>query len=118
MKHVMLVVVLLGMLVMPLMARAQSYDIWCSGTIAKVLAENDGSVLFQSSWRGDWLEACSLKGTWNNIGPLTCSVWYSLLVTAYSGQKQTTMEYSSPYSACADIPTYGNAAPPAYVMVN
>lgn len=118
MRNVLLIFVLLGTLLLPAIVIAQSYSIWCAGTIGAVYVDNSGDVLFKPSWRGDWLEACSLKGTWNNVDPLTCSVWYSMLVTAYQGQKQTTMEYSSPYSACANIPTYANAAPPNYVMVN
>ena len=59
----------------------------CQGTISRVYVDSAGNVLIYSSWRGDVTQICSVNGTSGGITSTNCSIYYSLLQTAYLDRK-------------------------------
>ena len=98
-------------------AAAFGGPLYCGGTVSRIFVDSVGDVIVLSSWRGDFTQVCSLKGSWNSIDTTTCSVWYSMLEVAYHDQKPVTIYYPSADS-CATLPTYGSSLAPEYVMLN
>ena len=90
---------------------------WCVGTVDLVWVDKYGTVFTRPSWRGDHIRICNLKGDDGVTDTVTCSTWYSLLSQALRDNKPTTINYTD-IPSCAEIPVYGNAPVPYYVMLN
>ncbi|MGH7867468.1 MAG: hypothetical protein ACREP9_07500 [Candidatus Dormibacteraceae bacterium] len=91
---------------------------WCSGTLFSVYMDSTGSVIIKGSWRNDHTEICNDQGTFGGIDGVTCLAWFGLAVRAQAAQSTVTVYYPN-YAGytCANLPTYGSALVPNYVMI-
>ena len=89
---------------------------WCSGVITHVWVAKGGETYIIGSWRGAHTQICNLSSEWKGVPPNTCKNWLGLAQQAHATQKPVTLHYSD-MSSCADIPRYGDAPSPSYVML-
>lgn len=89
----------------------------CTGTISQVYVDSAGNVLANWSWRGGVAQVCNLNGTLSSISPTNCSIYYSMLQTAYLNQKQIAVVYDSTTYTCANMPEYESAPAPSYLYL-
>jgi hypothetical protein len=112
-KHLAMVAVLLA-IGMP----SYSATIWCNGSISDVLMYKGGGLMVNPSFRNDWIVICNTVEMFNDVDPMVCWGWYSLVMTAKKENKQVTIYYSHPNAAdCATLPTYSSSVPPEYVRL-
>jgi hypothetical protein len=89
---------------------------WCTWKVSTVWTNDGGSVLALFKERGDHLAVCSLKGDFKGIPKETCKAWNQYLTVAVVTGKSVIVQYNNA-PVCSQIPSYGNAPAPAYVML-
>jgi hypothetical protein len=99
----------------PTIASAQT--IWCSTKVTNLLVYGNGNAVVFPSARGAYVQFCNINSDWKGISPLTCVTWLSLLRSAVSRQADVTIEYASGATDCINLPTFGDAPAPSYVML-
>ncbi len=92
-------------------------DQWCQGLIRHVLTDASGNVMAVPSFRGDWVQVCSISAAWKGISVDICKSWLGTLTALSLTQRTTTMFYSGD-TACNAIPSYGSAPAPGYIAIN
>lgn len=96
----------------------QAAPLWCYGTINQFLTYSDGTVAVFPTWRNDWIHVCNLNATLNEVTPVTCAAWYSIIRTAATRQPlQTTVMFFQDGASCASLPTYSGSRAPNYIML-
>lgn len=89
---------------------------WCNGVITNSYLTANGDLVILGSWSGGYTRVCNLRTTWKSVVPEVCKGWLSMAQTAVVTQKPVIMLYSN-ISSCKDIPHYGGAPAPAYLML-
>ncbi len=89
----------------------------CQGTISNLLVDSAGHVLITGTWRNAVTQICSVNGDLGTISATNCSIYYSLLETAYLNQEQITIYYDAVTYTCANLPTYASSPLPAYMIM-
>ena len=79
----------------------------CSGTLSGVITQDDGAILINSSWRGNFTQICNVDTIWNGINPQVCWAWFAQANTAVTESRSVIVYYANePSNACptpADI---------------
>ncbi|MBW8184284.1 hypothetical protein [Shewanella nanhaiensis] len=104
--------------IMSLLQCAVAGNIWCTGTVSNVYIAADNSVVIKGSWRNDYTRICSTDGS-TGIDTVTCSLWFSIISTAMTNDKQVKLMYSDRDGQfqCNNLPTYYSTHNPSYVML-
>lgn len=93
-------------------------NLYCQGEVIQLYTTASGDLNIKSSWRNSYTRLCNLKGTANNIDPLTCSVWSSYLTAAMNTKKKVLIRYLPAAGVtCQTLATYSDAPPVSYVML-
>jgi hypothetical protein len=108
-KHI--AISLAALISMPVMAG----NIWCGGNLTGVYVTSSADVIIKGDWRNDWTKICNLKS--DSIDTVTCSLWSSYAASALQNDTKMTLMYSGDFQ-CDNIPTYGAAPSPIYIMLN
>lgn len=104
-------------LVTAIAATGRADQIWCNGTVTRVLVYGTGHVMVRPSFRDDWLMVCSVNDEWKGIDPTVCWSWLALAMTAQNEGQTVTIYYSHPDAFdCSTLATYGSSPPPHYFM--
>ena len=97
--------------------QANAVNLWCTGFVKRIFVDNNSKVFVLGDWNSNYAMICDLDTTWNGIMPESCKAWFAMLQGAYHAKSKTTVQYWNVSSAtCSDIPHYGAAPAPAYVM--
>lgn len=88
----------------------------CVGTVNSSYMIYNGAVIIRGTWRNDYTQICNLKTEWKGVTPDVCAGWKAMLDAALS-LGRTVSIYYSPDVNCAQIPYYGDAPSPYYVMM-
>lgn len=107
----------LALLSLPLSSPAHAAA-YCDGTVANMFTDSGGGVHVLPTFRGNWIQVCNLQTTWKAVAPMTCTLWATTLTSGLLEQKTFKFYYSDPALECSAIPTYADAPPPYYVMIN
>src|SRR6266705_1165567 len=101
-----------------LMMSGARADIDCSGTLASMLIYNDGALVVNASWRGDYTKLCNLSGSPTEIA--VCASWAAIAKEAIRSAKSVFTYYydSTGTLTCASLPTYGSTPTPTYFALN
>ncbi len=93
-------------------------DFNCSGTLFSMLVYRDGTLIVNTSWRGDYTRLCSLSGTPTEIA--VCASWVAIAKEAIRSAKSVFTYYpdSTGTLTCASLPTYGSTPTPTYFALN
>lgn len=90
----------------------------CEGKVKDVWTENDGDTYINGSWRNAHTKICNVKNVWKTIEPDVCKVWISYAQLAYASDATLMVRYfDSDVTSCAEIPDYGAAPAPNYLML-
>lgn len=109
MKYLMAVVLMMFSTV------SMAQEIYCEGKIKATYIDANGNVYINGVWRNDWTKICNT----NDPDVVMCSLWTSYVATAVQNQLTATLQYSaSSGMTCQNIPTYGSAPKPNYVMIH
>lgn len=108
---------LLSSFVLAGMPAAAQTSIYCVGKISNMLIYEDGGVMILPSFRGDWVKVCSVSSVWNTIPVEVCDRWLTTLTSALLADRFVTINYYSSTAACSQLPTYGSAPSPDYIML-
>jgi hypothetical protein len=108
---------LLGLILAVMSTSVFAANIWCTGTVRRVLVSKSGLVEVMGSWRGDWTGICNVKQDWQGVDPQTCMTWFAQTEKSLTTAKQVTIEYTGVDVDCATLPTYSGSPGPAYVML-
>lgn len=92
-------------------------SLYCVGKVSNMLIFADGSLMVLPSFRGDWVQVCSVTSTWKSIPTEICDGWLTTLTSALLADRFVTINYYSSTTACSQLPTYTNAPSPGYVML-
>lgn len=96
---------------------ASAVNLYCTGKISRVYLSNNGDVFFHTTWRGDYIFACNMVSTVNNINPSVCKGWYASAVAAAQTQTSTIMFFpDTNVTSCDVMPDYNSASPVGYFM--
>ena len=99
------------------LVNASASPLYCTGKIFRVFSNNSGDVYFYTTWRSDYIFACNMVSTVNNINPSVCKGWYASAVAAAQTQTSTIMFFpDTNVPSCDVMPTYTNASPVGYFM--
>lgn len=104
---------LFGGSVLPVVAAPQ----WCGGTVTNLWVDFSGNVLVIPSWRGNHIRLCNINQSIAGETTTTCLSWMSLVRSAVQRSRAMIIYYDNA-PACGEIPTYGAAPVPGYVMLN
>ena len=88
---------------------------WCQGTVSRLWVYSDGTIYFNSSYRGDYTRICNINTEVGGISPTNCAAWFSILKSAVQRQSQVVVYYSDAAS-CGALPNYAGTPWPGYVM--
>jgi len=90
----------------------------CYGTLSGAYTTANGAVIINDSWRSAWTQICNLNSDWNGVPAQTCWAWFSQANQAVAQSKPVRVYYSTATNViCDQIPTYGTAPAPYYVML-
>jgi len=89
---------------------------WCYGTVGYLWMYKNGDLYVNTSWRGDYVRVCNINQNLGSVTPQNCASWLTLLRNAVTNKENTIIFYDDA-PACKDIPTYGRAPVPGYVML-
>jgi hypothetical protein len=89
---------------------------WCSGVISHVWVDKVGATYITGSWRREHTQICNLSNEWKGVSPNTCRSWLGLAQHAHATQISVVLQYAD-VPSCKDIPYYGYAPSPNYVML-
>ncbi len=92
-------------------------QLWCRGSIYRVLTEANGTLDVFTSWRNDYIKVCNINYSFAGISSDICKNWYSMFVTAQATKQEVIMYYNSNYTSCAEMPIFDSGAYPGYVML-
>lgn len=96
---------------------ALAVNLWCTGTISRVYVDSGARVFVKASYHPSYTQICDLDTTWKGVNPDTCKAWFAMVQGAYHAQTSVIIFYSGLSEAsCDEIPTYGGAHGPGYVM--
>ena len=107
---------LAGLAGLSLFATPANAAVWCDGKITQFYTDSGGNFLVLPTFRGDWVQICSVQAEWKGISLETCNTWIATVMTGMSSNKTFTMVYSD-LSDCLQVPTYASAPAPAYVRL-
>jgi hypothetical protein len=97
---------------------SQTTSLWCGGTLSNIWVDPVGNAYVFASWRGDYVRVCNVNESLGTVTPTICLTWVSLLKSAVQRKATTTIYYTGSLPAtCAQMPIYGNAPVPYYVML-
>ena len=89
----------------------------CTGTVSRSYVQNNGAVVFRSSWAPDYTQICNIKETWKGITPDVCLTWVAKIDAAVSLSLSVTVRYDGDLT-CGTLPIYSGTPSPKYVMLN
>ena len=99
--------------------QASAANLWCTGTVKRMFVDNYSKIFVLGDWNSNYAMICDLDTTWNGITPELCKAWFVMLQGAYHTKSNTTIQYANTSIAtCLDIPHYGAAPAPTYVLNN
>ena len=97
--------------------QASAVNLYCTGTVKRVYVDSSARVFIRGDWNLSYQQVCSLDTSWKGIGPDICKTWFAMLQGAYHAASPTIVNYTGVSAAtCADLPAYGSAPSPGYVM--
>jgi len=101
---------------MPIISHA--VVLYCKGEVKQTYVTSEGYLIIKGSWRDHYSRLCDLKGTVNNIDPLTCSMWSSYAVTAMANKKKVRVSFTADAGVtCETLATYNDTPAVRYVML-
>jgi hypothetical protein len=89
---------------------------WCTGTIEHTYLDKTGGLFIAATFLQNHTKICDLNGMWKDVDAEICKGWMSQVLAAKLSKTTVTMFYPD-ITACNEIPTYGNAPSPSYVML-
>ncbi|MDH0866157.1 hypothetical protein [Mitsuaria sp. GD03876] len=89
---------------------------WCTGKAQRVLQDKDGTVHLYTSYRNDWTQICNSEVAWNGVTPSICKSWLATAKAAVAAGLTVTVQYPEA-PACHQLPAYGAAPGPSYIML-
>ena len=89
----------------------------CGGKLERVYVDSSGQVIIWPTWSESYHTICSVNGDWNSISRDTCKSWLSVALALKISGTNARVRYSS-LDNCSNIPTYGNAPKPNYLMAD
>jgi len=90
---------------------------WCSGTISHTYIAKDGTLYILGSWRNQHTAVCNVNQTRDGVTVDVCKSWLSLVITGKTTQTPMVVFYAN-VPSCAEIPKYGSAPGPDYIMLS
>lgn len=91
---------------------------FCKGKIQTVWVEGDGDVYIVGSWIGKHTRICNVNREWKSIEVDSCKTWVSIAQLAYAAKSDVVVRYNDDATnSCAELPDYGDAPAPNYVMI-
>lgn len=92
---------------------------YCTGTINRILVQNDGLLMVFPSWRNDWVALCSVSSVWNGISTQACNAWVAQATSLSLTLKTSVITFQSLANdaACATMPTYSAAPLANYIQI-
>lgn len=90
---------------------------WCKGTITNVYLTSNGELVIRGDWRHQHTTLCGLESEWKGVSTEACKGWLSLSMAAKVSNANVIVYYED-VNSCADIPAYGAAPSPGYVMLD
>jgi len=91
---------------------------FCRGQIKTVWIEGDGDVYIVGTWRNKHTQICNVSSAWKGVNVESCKTWVSLTQLAYAAKSDVLVRYhDDAISSCTEVPEYGSAPAPNYVMV-
>ena len=89
---------------------------WCQGTISKTYIAKDGTLLIYGSWRNDYTAVCNVSQPRDGVSVEVCKSWLALIITGKTTQTPMIVYYGN-VPSCTEIPSYGGAPSPGYIML-
>ncbi len=89
---------------------------WCGTKVSNLFIDSAGLVNVNLAIRGDYVAFCNINVAWKNISPTQCASWISLVRSGVS-RKANMIFYYNEATPCTQIPHYGNAPAPGYIML-
>jgi len=99
-----------------LLASPAKATVWCDGKINQFYTDSSGNFVILPTFRGDWVQICSVQAEWKGISVQTCNTWIATVISGMSGGKTFTMVYAD-LSDCLQIPSYSSAPAPSYIRL-
>ncbi len=90
---------------------------WCKGTISHTYLAKDGTLYILGSWRKDHTAVCSVSQTRDGVSVDVCKSWLSMIITGKT-TKMPMIVYYGNVPSCTEIPRYGDAPGPGYIMLS
>ena len=88
---------------------------YCQGTVGNLYVNSSGTVLAFASYRGDYVQFCNVNVDTGGVSVINCMAWFAMLKSAVQRQSQILVFYPDA-PICSQLPTYGAAPVPGYVM--
>lgn len=107
-------IALLAVLGAPVSAAAGSN--WCEGVTNNTYLSHNGVLYINGSWRNQHTAICSIKGDRLGVTPEVCKGWLSAAIAAKLSQNTVVVHYED-VPSCAEVPQYGAAPRPTYLML-
>jgi hypothetical protein len=91
---------------------------WCRGKISHTYQTSGGDVYILGDWASNHTQICRITSVWKGVPIDVCKSWASIAVAAKLSQADVTVFYEAGnITDCKQIPTYGNAPAPGYLML-
>lgn len=90
--------------------------VYCEGKISQFYTDSGGNFVILPTFRGDWVQICSVGSEWKGISLTTCNTWIATVISGMSLGKTFMIEYPD-LNDCSQIPSYSNASAPHYVRL-
>ncbi|MGL4232192.1 MAG: hypothetical protein ACRDAM_04810 [Casimicrobium sp.] len=89
---------------------------WCYWHASNVWTSGNGYVNANIKERGDHITFCNINFDVNGVTPKVCKHWQQYLTLSVLTGKKLIVQYEKA-PACDQMPTYGNAPTPNYIML-
>jgi hypothetical protein len=99
-----------------MVANPAKATIWCDGKITQFYTDSSGNFMILPTFRGDWVQICSVQSEWKGISTQICNTWVATVISGTLASKVFTMVYTD-LGDCLQIPSYSSAPAPAYVRL-
>lgn len=96
-------------------AQNASAGIICSGQISG-LAIGPTSGILQTNYGHGWHYLCSFKAEHNGVAPEVCKIWWSMLLSAQSQNKEVQFYYDDSWGDCSNLPNWHTPVPGPYFV--
>jgi len=90
---------------------------WCSGKITHTYLYEDGTLFINGDWRNQHTAICNINKDRQGISPDVCKSWLSIAMAAKLSEAKVIVYYKD-VPSCSDIPQYGGAPNPGYLMLD